>query len=425
MRLRAAVVAGALGLLVPTVSAQSVSLAGTSDLTFIKGAKTVAPQETGPPSGIYVTYVSKITLNGSNSTAAETGTASSSSATASSSGSSMTQSPTSSEPPKNTQPCNQYVELCGRKYGNITNVGAHNSPFVRPGNSASNQALPVKTQLDDGIRFVQGQIQWPVNGSVPHFCHTTCDLLDAGPITDWLTQVREWVDAHPYDVVTVLLGNGNYSTPDLYAPYIEQTGILKYTYEAPFLPMALDDWPTLEELIVRGKRVIMFMDYKADQKKYPWLLDQFAQMWESPFDPLDRNFPCTVQRPPDLKPEAARDRLYLINHNLNVQFNVFGAEVLVPAVAVLNETNAAEGPGSLGVAANNCRNDWGRAPNILHVDYYNYGKPPGSVFEVAARANNVTYNGTCCGKVSSAPVALSSAWWPLAATLMLATFLML
>ncbi|KAM4063910.1 hypothetical protein HRG_007001 [Hirsutella rhossiliensis] len=415
MRLRAAVAAAAAGgLLPPMASAQSVSLAATSDLTFITGARSMAPQQTAPPTGIYVSYASKITLTGSNSSSTET---SASSATGTS-----TQS---SEPPRNTQPCNNYLELCGRRYGNITNVGAHNSPFVRPGNSGSNQELPVKTQLDDGVRLVQGQMQWPVNGSVPHFCHTTCDLLDAGPITDWLTQVREWVDAHPYDVVTVLLGNGNYSTPDLYAPYIEQTGILKYTYEAPFLPMALDDWPTLEDLIVRGKRVVMFMDYKADQKKYPWLLDEFAHMWESPFDPQDRNFPCPVQRPPGLSNETARDRLYLANHNLNVQFNVFGAEVLVPAVAVLNQTNAAEGPGSLGLAANNCRNDWGRTPNFLHVDYYNYGQPPGSVFEVAARANNVTYNRTCCGKVSSAPATLGGALWPSVATLMLAMFLIL
>jgi hypothetical protein len=168
--------------------------------------------------------------------------------------------------------------------------------------------------------------------------------------------------------------------------------------------MALEDWPTLEDLIIRGKRVIMFIDYVSDQKKYPWLLDEFTQMWETPFDPLDRKFPCTVQRPPDLSDKSAKNRLYLMNHNLNAEFNVFGAEILVPAVALLNETNNVTGYGSLGLAANNCRSDWGRAPNILNVDYYNYGGFPGSVFEVAAQMNNVTYNrDSCCGTVSLAP----------------------
>lgn len=78
----------------------------------------------------------------------------------------------------NTRPCNNYVELCNRKYSNITNVAAHNSPFVRPGNAGSNQDLPVVAQLNDGVRLLQAQMQYPENGTEPHFCHTTCDLLD-------------------------------------------------------------------------------------------------------------------------------------------------------------------------------------------------------------------------------------------------------
>lgn len=45
---------------------------------------------------------------------------------------------------------------------------------------------------------------------------------------------------------------------------------------------------------------------------------------------------------------------------------------------------------------------WNRAPNFLLVDYYNRGSPSaGSVFQVAARANNVTYTQDCCGNVES------------------------
>lgn len=109
----------------------------------------------------------------------------------------------------NTQPCNNYAEFCTRKYSNITNVACHNSPFITPNNLAANQQYDVTAQLNDGVRFLQAQIQWPTGGSEPHFCHTSCDILDAGPITDWLGQVKNWVAAHPYDVVTILLGNGN------------------------------------------------------------------------------------------------------------------------------------------------------------------------------------------------------------------------
>ena len=78
-----------------------------------------------------------------------------------------------------------------------------------PNNLAANQQYDVTAQLNDGVRFLQAQIQWPTGGSEPHFCHTECDILDAGPITDWLSQVASWVATHPYDVVTILLGNGN------------------------------------------------------------------------------------------------------------------------------------------------------------------------------------------------------------------------
>lgn len=62
-------------------------------------------------------------------------------------------STTGAASPTNTQPCNNYPELCQRSYGNITEVCAHNSPFARKGNAASNQVLDVVNQLDDGIRM--------------------------------------------------------------------------------------------------------------------------------------------------------------------------------------------------------------------------------------------------------------------------------
>jgi len=52
---------------------------------------------------------------------------------------------------------------------------------------------------------------------------------------------------------------------------------------------------------------------------------------------------------------------------------------------------------------NICTATWNVPPNFLLVDYYNYGDPkPGSVFEVAARWNNVTYNRPCCGSEANA-----------------------
>lgn len=73
-------------------------------------------------------------------------------------------STSSSVQPINTQPCNGHPEFCSRKFSNITMVAAHNSPFVRPNNAASNQVLDVTTQLSDGIRMRESSsfsLRWP------------------------------------------------------------------------------------------------------------------------------------------------------------------------------------------------------------------------------------------------------------------------
>lgn len=187
-------------------------------------------------------------------------------------------------------------------------------------------------------------------------------------------------------------------------PYIEQSGILRYVYTPPYVPMNLSSWPTLTDMILGGGRVVMFMDYMANQTAYPWLLDEFSQMWETPFDPVNNTFPCDVSRPPNLAASDANNRLSLINHNLNTELSVLGVDLLVPARTQLNITNNATGTGSLGLSANQCVNQWGRPPNFLNVDYYNYGGYPGSVFEVAAEMNNVTYNRACCGTSTSGAI---------------------
>jgi len=48
--------------------------------------------------------------------------------------------------------CNGYAEFCDRKYSNVTYVVAHNSPFHKAHNAASNQDFDVTIQLNDGIR---------------------------------------------------------------------------------------------------------------------------------------------------------------------------------------------------------------------------------------------------------------------------------
>ncbi|KMU87101.1 hypothetical protein CIHG_05041 [Coccidioides immitis H538.4] len=302
--------------------------------------------------------------------------------------------------PTNTRPCNGYPEFCERKYSNITHIAAHNSPFVRRGNIAGNQELDVTIQLNDGIRMLQFQTHY-INGTI-RLCHSSCDLLDVGPLEDYLRKVADWLRANPYDVVSILMGNSNFILPTNYTKPIENSGLIDYVYTPPKIPMALDDWPLLSHFILTGQRAIVYLDYKANQTEVPYLLDEFSQMWETPFSPTNRDFPCVVHRPPGLSAEDAKKRLYMANHNLNTEVSLAGASLLVPNTVLLNETNAVSGYGSAGAMAGNCTEQWTRPPNFILVDYYNIGNFNGSVFEVAANCNNVTYNRKCCGRQTSA-----------------------
>jgi hypothetical protein len=303
---------------------------------------------------------------------------------------------TSSAQPTNTVPCNGHPSFCSRSYSNITQVAAHNSPFIRPGSVASNQMLDVETQLNDGIRMLQFQTH-QVNGSM-YLCHTSCDLLNAGLLEDYLTTVVGWMRQNPHDIVTILMGNDDVVSPDNYVAPVTNSGLINFVYIPPTLPMPLEDWPTLGEMLLTNQRAVVMLDYEANQQEIPWLLDEFSQMWETPFSPTDRDFPCTAQRPPDRPEEIRRDRMYMANHNLNVAVSLAGMSLDIPAFTILNETNAVSGYGSAGVMVGNCTRDWNRPPNFLLVDYYNLGNFNGSVFEVAAMANNVSYDrDSCCG----------------------------
>lgn len=275
----------------------------------------------------------------------------------------MTASSTSSSAtPTNTQPCNNYPEFCSRRYSNITEVCAHNSPFVRKNNVASNQVLGVTQQLNDGIRMLQGQTHM-VNGTL-HYCHTSCDLLDVGPVEDYLREVTAWVEKHPFDVITILFGNGDYEQTDSngkplvtarnFVPTIQNSGLLRYIYQPPKAHMKLDDWPTLSELIFLNKRVITFIDYNFDTDAVPWLLWEFYNMWETPFSPTDSNFPCDLGRPDGLSVNDQKELLYMANHNLNVEISIANVHLLVPNSVALNQSNGVNGSGSLGEMVKTC-----------------------------------------------------------------------
>ncbi|KAJ3816993.1 PLC-like phosphodiesterase [Lentinula raphanica] len=280
--------------------------------------------------------------------------------------------------------CNGYSELCDRSLGNITFVGTHDSYAVGVNNLATNQDYDITQQLTDGVRMLQSQAH--NNSGTIELCHTSCvcfnGLEDGGSLQDYLTKVKTWMDSNPNEVVVLLIVNIDDLPATEYAPVFEAANVTSISYQPGVSSMSASSWPTLGSLIDNGTRLVTFLDNSADISTVPYLLDEFTNMWETAYDLTDQNaFDCTVNR----SNGDTSTQMFLINHFLDQL--ILGEPV--PDSAQANETNAVSGTGSLGAQVSTCESVMGRPPNFLLVDFYEYGN--GSVFEVAAAANGVTY----------------------------------
>ena len=285
--------------------------------------------------------------------------------------------------PRNTSyACNNSPELCSRSYSNITQLGAHDSPFLTTANTdtfsitnAGNQNVNSTAQLTAGVRLLTAQVH-NNNGSWD-LCHTSCSLLNAGTLTSWLSEIKAWLDANPHDVVTILLVNSDNASAEELHTQFEAANITSYAYQPPSTTTALETWPTLQELISNSTRLVTFVASLAPASNTvaPYLLDEFTFVFENPYNVTSlSNFSCTADRPPTVQGQTATaissGRLPLVNHFLDKSA---GFDIYVPDTGNITTTNGLTGIGSLGQAASDCSAAYGKAPAFLLVDFFDEG----------------------------------------------------
>lgn len=151
--------------------------------------------------------------------------------------------------------CNGFDALCTRRYSDITFVGSHDSAFVGPF-LTENQNIDLAAQLALGVRFLQAQTH-DLDGAI-QLCHTTCAELNAGPLSAYLAPVKTFLDGNPDEVLSLLLTNGDAISVLDFASVFEAAGLMQYVY-SPGKMLALDEWPTLQEMIDAGTRLVVWM----------------------------------------------------------------------------------------------------------------------------------------------------------------------
>ncbi|MCJ1469321.1 hypothetical protein MMC07_007954 [Pseudocyphellaria aurata] len=232
------------------------------------------------------------------------------------------------------------------------------------------------SQLNAGVRLLSAQVhekdgEW-------HLCHSSCDLLDAGKLGDWLAKIKSWMDSNSHEVVTILLVNSdNASAEDLHAEFAAAK-ITSYAYTPPSTTTAITTWPTLGEMIANSTRLVTFVASldPSTNTVAPYLLDEFTFVFENPFEVYSLSgFSCVPDRPSAVKGSASTavqsGRLPLMNHFLDTK-QAFGVEV--PDIGNITITNNQTGPvGNLGDAATECKTLYGRAPTFVLVDFFDQG----------------------------------------------------
>lgn len=298
-------------------------------------------------------------------------------------------------PRQTAQACNNSPDLCSKPYNSVVHLGAHDSAFVRDASTddstSGNQFYNTTVQLSAGVRLVTAQMH-NSNGDI-HLCHTSCDLLDAGTLEQWLSEIKTWLDNNPDEVVTVLLINSdNNEAADIGAQF-ESAGINQYAYTPSSTTQAIATWPTLQDMISANKRLVSVVASLSPPSTTPsqfsYLLDEFTFFFENPFTNANfSSFTCAPDRPTsvqnNIQAAIGADLMPLVNHFLDTS-GLFGIDT--PDTGNITTTNAdGSQVGMLGQAATACTEQYGRKPWGFLVDFFDQASP----INVVDQLNGVT-----------------------------------
>ncbi|MFF0729506.1 hypothetical protein [Streptomyces sp. NPDC004134] len=286
--------------------------------------------------------------------------------------------------------CNGDVALCGRPYDQVVQVGAHNAMATVPdGFLGAHQDVSLTGQLDRGARALlldthywetaerlvppagTGGLDAPARATLVRavdsvvrprpgtwLCHGPC-RMGATPLTAQLRELRDWLEEHPRDVVTLILQDA--ITPRDTARAFRAAGLGPYLHSPAPDPAA--PWPTLGEMADSGRRLVVFAE-EADGPA-PWYRNFYEYAVETPYRARE---PGDMSCAPHRGGSDPRKRLFLLNH-----FVTHGMGAPRAEAAAVNNADA------IVHRARTCALLRGRMPTIIAVNHMTLGDAVGAV----------------------------------------------
>lgn len=242
--------------------------------------------------------------------------------------------------------CNGHAVLCDRRLDEVAFAGAHNAMSnAEDGWMAPNQGWNIPHQLEAGVRGLNLDV-YDVDG-VATLCHGYCELGSA-PFADVLTEVSAFLDEHPQEVLLLTLES--YVSADEAAAAFDAAGlhdrVIDHDADAP--------WPTLAELIAADTRVAVWTSDGGAPSG--WYLDQWSDWVDNAYH-VERGevFPCEPDRGDPSNP------FFNVNHFVTDPIADAGDAAEVNTAASLREH------------VDRCREETGRVPNQVLVDFVDVG----------------------------------------------------
>jgi len=216
--------------------------------------------------------------------------------------------------------------------------------------------------VQSALRIRDAVTTSPTGPEEPYLCHGLCET----GATKWepaMVSVRKWLAAHPREVVTIFVEDQ--VTPADTAAVFQQAGLLPYVHTQK----VGQPWPTLGEMIDSGHRLVVLMERHGGAATYPWLLQGFDFVQDTPYsNPTVNDLSCKLKR------GSASDPLFLVNNWLS------SFQSLVTNARKVNAYDVLE------PYLEKCRKERGQIPNYVAVNYFNEG----DVFKVVNALNGLS-----------------------------------
>lgn len=256
--------------------------------------------------------------------------------------------------------CNGYAELCSRRLNEVAMVRTHNAHASEDRDYhsfAMNHFRAVPQQLADGVRALNIDV-YDFEGEYL-VCHGSCEL-GSQPLAEILSEIRTFVSKNPHEVV--LLDLQNEMPAEQTAAALEQSGLTEYFH----VQNPAEPWPTLQELIESGKRMVFLAD--RGENLPDWYMATRDHVFGTPWGAGSKEeLSC------DLAHEVLEHGLFELDHTLTYP-------TALPWLAETVNFN----PYFLE-RARECQERVGRFPNLISLDYYSTS----DVFAVVDALNGV------------------------------------